>query len=145
MSTDNATRTDGGIGVAVDLVDTYVSLAPSGDARTVPVDADFWPDVMAGRRGDLTGGWLVATFDYGDDWSSWERHPAGDEIVSLLTGEVEMVLDDGGTERTVRLTAGRTCVVPRGVWHRAVVHSPAQVLHVTLGDGTEHRPYEPGG
>jgi mannose-6-phosphate isomerase-like protein (cupin superfamily) len=128
---------------AFDLTDTYVSVHTTGEARAVPVDDAFWPELMAGTRPELETGWLVGAFDYAADWGSWERHPAGDEIVTLLSGAVDFVLDDGGTERAVSLTAGQTCIVPRGTWHRAVVREPARAVHVTPGEGTDHRPYVP--
>ncbi|HLM64456.1 MAG TPA: cupin domain-containing protein [Acidimicrobiales bacterium] len=128
---------------AFDLSDTYVSVHTTGEARAVPVDDGFWPEVMAGKRPELASGWLLAGFEYAGDWGTWERHPAGDEIVTLLSGAVDIVLDEGGAERTVSLTAGQTCIVPQGTWHRAVVHEPARAVHLTPGEGTVHRPYEP--
>jgi oxalate decarboxylase/phosphoglucose isomerase-like protein (cupin superfamily) len=67
-------------------------------------------------------------------------HPAGDEVVCLLTGAVDVVLDEPDGERVVELRAGQTCIVPRGVWHRAIVQEPGDTLHITRGEGTEHRP-----
>jgi mannose-6-phosphate isomerase-like protein (cupin superfamily) len=43
-------------------------------------------------------------------------------------------------ERLVALEAGMTCIVPRGVWHRAIVREPGDTLHITRGEGTQHRP-----
>jgi len=50
------------------------------------------------------------------------------------------VLDDGGHETTVRLTAGRAVIVPRGIWHRFEVHEPGELIAITAGEGTETRP-----
>lgn len=47
-------------------------------------------------------------------WDHWERHPAGEEILTLLSGELEIVLEiETGEERAV-LTAGA------GTEHRPV-------------------------
>jgi hypothetical protein len=40
---------------------------------------------FAGFKGHV----LVATFAFDADWPTWERHPAGDELVCLLSGEVD--------------------------------------------------------
>ena len=67
-------------------------------------------------------------------------HPAGDELVYLLSGSMDLVLFEDGGERLVPLRGRVACVVPRGVWHTARVHEPSEVLHVTRGAGTEHEP-----
>ena len=38
------------------------------------------------------------------------------------------------------LQPGTACVVPRGTWHRQIVHQPAELLAITYGKGTQHRP-----
>ena len=58
----------------------------------------------------------------------------------LLSGEMELVLDKGGTEARTAVQAGQTFIVPRGIWHRAIVKKPGQLMFVTPGAGTEHRP-----
>jgi len=93
----------------------------------------------AGRR-ELVEGRLVATFACDADWPHWEMHPHGEEVLVLLAGTMTMVLDDGGKEARVKLTAGRGCIVPRGVWHRAEVSEPGRLLGITYGRGTTHRP-----
>jgi mannose-6-phosphate isomerase-like protein (cupin superfamily) len=124
-----------------DLATTYVVARPDGDVPRIPVDDSFWPDLMAGRRPEVSGGWMVSAFDYTSDWGSWERHPGGDEVVALLSGRLEVVFDLDGREWSVALDAGRTVIVPRGAWHRAIVHEPGRAIHITLGDGSDHRPY----
>ena len=48
-------------------------------------------------------------------WSTWEMHPAGDEIVYLLSGDVDVVLWTEDGERTVRVSEpGVFAVAPRG-------------------------------
>jgi uncharacterized cupin superfamily protein len=65
---------------------------------------------------------------------------AGDEIVYVLTGAIDLVLQEPGGNRTIPLESGTGHLVPRGVWHTARVRAPANVLHVTPGAGTQHRP-----
>ena len=74
-----------------------------------------------------------------------ELHPDGDELLYLVSGQVEVVLDDGdlahvGTETRHRIGPGDAFIVPRGVWHRLEVLEPAHLVHVTPGPGSGHRP-----
>jgi mannose-6-phosphate isomerase-like protein (cupin superfamily) len=74
-----------------------------------------------------------------------EVHPDGDELLYLVSGAVEVVLDDGdehsiGAETTVVLREGDAFVVPRGVWHQVRVLEPAYFVHVTPGPNGGSRP-----
>jgi mannose-6-phosphate isomerase-like protein (cupin superfamily) len=120
-----------------DLATTYLSLADGPEAKRIEVGHDFWQTID--QRDDLAER-LVAIFAYGADWTSWEMHPDGDEIVVLLSGAVDLVLDEPGGQRTVELRDRSAAVVPRGVWHTANVFGPSEALHITRGAGTAHRP-----
>jgi mannose-6-phosphate isomerase-like protein (cupin superfamily) len=121
-----------------DLESHYLILSDGPEARWIEVGPDFWSTVN--ERSDLDAGRLVGVFRYERDWDSWEMHPEGDEIVVLLSGAVELVLDEPGGERVVALRDRNACVVPRGVWHTARVLGPSEALHITRGAGTRHRP-----
>ena len=120
-----------------DLATTYLALADGPGAKRIEVGPDFWATID--ERTDLSGR-LVAIFPYDADWNSWEMHPDGDEIVVLLSGAVDLVLDVPGGHRTVELRDRGAAVVPRGVWHTANVLGPSEALHITRGAGTTHRP-----
>jgi mannose-6-phosphate isomerase-like protein (cupin superfamily) len=117
---------------------TYVHLAENGAAQEVPGDA-FWqlPTSEAERYGQ---GWLISEFEFTTDWPTWEMHPHGDEFVYLLSGAVELLLEQGHELVNIPLTGSGAVVVPRGVWHTAKVLAPSRMLHVTRGAGTETRP-----
>lgn len=121
-----------------DLSETYVELREGGRAKAIPATDDFWPDVVAGRR--PIDGRLVTAARYTDDWDYWEMHPAGEELLVLLSGAIDVILDQGGVRRTAAMRAGDALLVPRGAWHRAEVQAPGAMLHVTWGEGTEHCP-----
>jgi mannose-6-phosphate isomerase-like protein (cupin superfamily) len=125
-----------------DPLATFFHLPDGPDATPLPVTPDFW-EKLAARR-DLHGGRLVSTYRFTEDWSSWERHPAGDELVCQLSGAMDFVLDEGGRERTVALRGRAAVLVPRGVWHTARVLETSEALFVTRGEGTEHRPLSKG-
>lgn len=78
---------------------------------------------LAATYVQLDDGPAALTVDVDDDfWETIDRRP------DLRGG------------RLVALEAGQTCIVPRGVWHRAVVRTPGDTLHITPGEGTQHRP-----
>jgi mannose-6-phosphate isomerase-like protein (cupin superfamily) len=74
-----------------------------------------------------------------------EVHPDGDELLYIVSGCIEVVLDDGdadhvGTEARHRVGPGEAFLVPRGVWHQVLVVEPAHLVHITPGPGSGHRP-----
>src|SRR5262245_33824579 len=64
----------------------------------------------------------------------------GDELLLLLSGALDVILDLPEGERTIPLTAGGACLVPRGVWHRLAMHQPSDLVFVTPPAGTLRRP-----
>jgi len=123
---------------AFDPLETYVQLEDGPRALPRRGGDAFWAEI--GARADLQSGRLVCASRASQDWESWEMHPEGDEIVFLLSGAVDLVIEQEGGERRVALRGRSACIVPRGCWHRAVVHEAAELLHVTRGAGTRHRP-----
>ncbi|HJQ97671.1 MAG TPA: cupin domain-containing protein [Candidatus Polarisedimenticolaceae bacterium] len=115
---------------------TYVQLLDGGGAVTIDVTPDFWRTTV-NRHAD---GRLAFTHHLDRDSPTWERHPEGEELVYLLSGAIDFVLERPDGDEIVRLRAGLAYLVPRGVWHRQVVRSPGDILFVTAGRGTEHRP-----
>lgn len=116
---------------------SYLHLLDSGDALPVVADQSFWSQGVH----ELSGGRLITAFRCDVDWDHWEMHPAGDEVVLALAGSCDFVLEKaGGASRRILLSAGHMLVVPKGIWHRVEVISPADLLFMTPGDGTEHRP-----
>ena len=126
------------VGPALDLTETDLHLGDGAAVTAVEVGLDFW-STLPGRQ-DLQAGRLVVVTHETEDWSTWEMHPAGDEVVSLLSGRVDLILQDGSRELTVALRARASVIVPQGVWHRAIVHEPSDLLFITRGAGTQHRP-----
>jgi len=120
------------------LDSTYVNLRPDDSATMLKIGPRFWATVE--KRTDLDSGRLVGTTAQRKDWPIWERHPAGEEVLILLSGELELVLETGSGSRRTRLKAGQAFVVPRNTWHRALVKKPGKLMFITPGAGTEHRP-----
>lgn len=122
------------------LSSTYVVLEDDGNVIPVAVSDRFFED-LEDKFGDFKGKRLVSHFSFEKDWNTWEMHPAGEELVCLLSGEVDLVLEQDNMEKTLFLrTPGSYVLVPRGVWHTAKVHSPSSMLFITPGEGTQNRP-----
>jgi mannose-6-phosphate isomerase-like protein (cupin superfamily) len=114
-------------------------------ARAVPqpefAGMEWYAGYGARHADDGAEGRLVALHSFAESWTSWEMHPAGDEVVVCTAGEITLIqeLPDGSRDR-VTLRAGDYAVNPPGVWHTADVAGQATALFITAGVGTEHRP-----
>jgi mannose-6-phosphate isomerase-like protein (cupin superfamily) len=121
------------------LSETYVVMQPGFEAATVDVTPDTFTRLDRDFNG-FRGCALVARFDFDSDWPTWEVHPRGDEIVVLLSGAAEMILDEADGKRSVKLARpGEFVIVPRGTWHTAHIATPTSMLFVTPGEGTQNR------
>ncbi len=124
----------------IDLADRTIILDPAFGAHVVEGGAAFWEALARGEHPGADEGRLVVMFDFDGDWSSWEMHPEGEELVILVAGRTRFVLETEDGERELELSRpGQMVVVPRGVWHTARTDGAARVLFVTAGKGTEHR------
>lgn len=122
-----------------DPKNVYLDLLDGGAATVIPVTPEFWPELTSGAR-EIRGR-LTAAVRLAADIDHWEMHPAGDELLVRLTGAFEVLLEQGGTTRRATLDAATSCcLVPRGAWHTIKVRAPGEILFVTPGAGTEHRP-----
>ena len=121
----------------LDLFSTYVHLGGQGAAATLPLTPDFWRRLSVDKSDRVVG--AKHARDAGDlHPNEQEMHPHGDEL--LLSGALDVILDLPEGERTIPLTAGGACLVPRGVWHRLSLHQPSDLVFVTPPDGTQIRP-----
>jgi hypothetical protein len=122
-----------------DLLKTYVVVGPTQRAIGVDVTPTIWQELDR-RFDNFKGHLLVAKFDFEADWPSWEIHPAGDEIVVLLSGYADMIFEQGGSHQVLALTQpGSFIIVPKATWHTARISTPTSMLFVTPGEGTENR------
>ena len=122
----------------------FVVLDDNFRADVVPVTPELYQHLDEEYK-DFAGHLLVSSYSFTEDWPTWEVHPAGDEFVILLSGDVELVLRGSDGDDVTRLNEpGTFAIVPRDTWHTARVHSPAVMLFVTPGEGTENREEPPG-
>ena len=118
----------------------YQLLSPQGRAETWTPDA-FWKMAFDPSHPKNTPhmGYLMAQFDFKEDWSTWEKHPNGDEVVVVLQGEATFILEQDSGQQEIPLVAGNYVVVPQNTWHTANIVKPANMLFLTWGYGTENR------
>jgi mannose-6-phosphate isomerase-like protein (cupin superfamily) len=128
---------------AFDLSRTFVHLGQGSTATPLPDFTWSQEHVEAYRNrfaSDGSEGRLVCVIAQEATWDGWERHPAGEEVVFLISGRVDVVQEIDGADHVVELRPGDAMVNPVNVWHTARVHEPGLALFITPGDGTEHRP-----
>lgn len=127
-------------GQNLDLASTFVVVEPQHSAIPVAVTPTIFEELDR-RFDNFKDRLLVSSFRFDADWPTWEIHPAGDEIVCLLSGDVTMVLDRNGAEEIVHLSKpGSFVIVPKGTWHTARTAVPTTMLFVTPGEGTQNKP-----
>ncbi|QID18430.1 cupin domain-containing protein [Nitrogeniibacter mangrovi] len=121
------------------LANVFAVLKPDLSVSTVPVTPSIYTDLDT-HFDHFKGHVLISEYAFTADWPTWERHPAGDEVVVLLAGRVEMVLRTAEGEACIGLDQpGSYVVVPAGTWHTARTSVPTRMLFVTPGEGTENR------
>jgi len=100
-----------------------------------------WYERYGGRNG-ATGveGRLVSLHTSPGPWTTWERHPLGEEPVLCTGGAITLHQEADGGIRSVTLQAGDATVGRSGVRHTADVDGTATAQFATAGTGTEIRP-----
>ena len=128
---------------ARDLHQAFVHLGLGATVVPQPdfTDMAWYGDYIARNGADGAEGRLVSLYRFSEPWDSWEMHPQGAELVVCTTGTITLIQERPGEDplQTV-LSAGQYAINPPGVWHTADVDGEAEVLFITSGIGTEHRP-----
>ncbi len=131
------------MGQPTEFAASFVVLDKNFNANVVPVTPELYEHIDEEYK-DFAGHLLLSSYTFTEDWPTWEVHPAGDEFVVLVSGDVELVLAlEDGDDVTRMNEPGTFVIVPRNTWHTARVHSPAVMLFVTPGEGTENREEPP--
>ncbi len=121
----------------MNLESTFVVLQPDRSAVPVAVTPAIWQELDR-RFEDFKGRLLVACFSFEHDWETWERHPAGDEVVCLISGRASLEFEGRGVVAELSVP-GSFVVVPRGTWHTAHTDVPTRMLFITPGEGTQNK------
>jgi mannose-6-phosphate isomerase-like protein (cupin superfamily) len=102
-------------------------------------DAVEWKSGPPPRIDGYTIGYVSHT-PGADPPHAGEMHPDGDEILVLVSGQIDLVLENWSGHENIPVFPGQAVVVPRGVWHRVTSRQPGRLLHITPGPGGEWRP-----
>ena len=106
-----------------------------------PITGMEWYAAYEARHAaDGDEGRLVSIFTFTAPWTSWEMHPAGDEVVLCLSGRLTLHQEHAdGTTAEVTIGPNEYAINPPGTWHTADVDDEATALFITAGRGTEVR------
>ncbi|MGO9560576.1 MAG: cupin [Acidimicrobiales bacterium] len=121
---------------------TFVHLGLGPIAVALPNfswDQECLQDYSRRFAADGAEGRLVCITPQAETWSSWEPHPAGDELVVLLSGQVDVIQELPDGHLVVELLPGQAVINPGDVWHTSNVHEPGDALFITPGAGTQHK------
>jgi mannose-6-phosphate isomerase-like protein (cupin superfamily) len=129
--------------MTIDITAVPIHLGRPGTARAV--DGFAWSEEALAAydrstREDGPDGRLVMMTHMTGSWTTWECHPAGDEVVIACTGTHRFVQEVDGGQRLVEIGPGEALINPAGVWHTADSGDGGWVVTITPGLGTEHRP-----
>ena len=121
-------------GTVIDLASQVIGLERD-TGRAVIVEQ------TPGRPPNRINGYTVgAGFITGDSPHGGEMHPDADELLFLVSGRVQMMLELADGQQTIDVAAGQAIVVPRGVWHLIRMIEPGQLINITPGPGGQARP-----
>lgn len=129
--------------MTVDITKTPLHLGRGGTAR--PIEHFDWSparlaEYEAATSADGADGRMVLMYESTGSWPSWERHPAGEEVVIACTGTHRFLQEIDGEHVAVDIGPGDAIVNPVGVWHTADSGDGGWLVTITPGQGTEHRP-----
>lgn len=114
-----------------------IVINPNKDAIIETENADLYQRLDAKFDG-FRDHQLVSSYEFKENWPSWEIHPHGDEVIVLLAGSIEFVLLIDGTEHHKKLcNVGDFLIIPRNIWHTAKVQISCKVLFITPGEETQ--------
>jgi mannose-6-phosphate isomerase-like protein (cupin superfamily) len=125
---------------ALGLLDHCIYMAPREVIRPFPKTAELFrsaqvdPELADGRVLLLHHANGPQDVHYPD----WEMHPAGDELLVLVSGALSVELREPEQARMERLQPHAALIVPAGIWHRLVVHEPCVLIAITPRHDTVH-------
>lgn len=79
----------------------------------------------------------IVTFEQ-DSPHGGERHPDGDEILYVISGE--LIVHADRLDEPLRVPEGQACIIKKGEWHRVSAEKATRIVHVTPGPRGDARP-----
>ncbi len=122
----------------MNLQTTFSVLSPDMAIENIDVTPDVY-EQLEQRFNGFRSHVLIASHSFTESWPTWEKHPNGDELVTLVSGRADFVLRTDEGDRAVTLSEpGEFVVVPRDTWHTAHISEPTVMIFITPGEGTEN-------
>lgn len=122
------------------LETNFVRFRKNGISEIFNVDQDFYKNLSSGKLGDFKDEILISLYTFEEDCKTWEIHPKGDELVFLISGDLDFILRENEKELIIKLNIPNTfIIVPKNTWHTAKINSKSSVLFITQGEGTENK------
>ncbi|MDO6711129.1 cupin domain-containing protein [Aliiglaciecola sp. 2_MG-2023] len=120
------------------LFETFAVIKPDLSVTTKNLSDSIYQE-LDDEFSSFKGHSLVSAHEFNENWQSWEKHPAGDEIVILLSGQCELIIRfDKKQQQRVLSQQGDYVVIPKNHWHTARISTPTRVLFITPGQGTQN-------
>ncbi len=124
----------------LDLTHDAVHLGAALACTAIPAFNHDYDRYIAAHCTDADPGRLITIYESTADWSSWETHPLGEELVIVTQGRAEFIQDLGGTYHRIVVGPNEAVINPAGVPHTANVLEPFTAVYITPGPGTTHTP-----
>lgn len=103
-------------------------------------DGPSFESYVQDKCSDEDPGCLVMIENSPASWPTWERHPAGDELVFILEGHGTFFHEIDGEPVPIEFAPGDTILNPKGVWHTADLTEPLRAIYITTCPETDHKP-----
>ncbi len=126
----------------LNLHDFALVLDTQQHVHALPSGPELYPQLGTQFAG-FDGCVLLSEYTFSENWACFEVHPAGDEVLYLLSGRCELLLEqDEQLQRIPFDRPGQVQVIPKGCWHSAdiIPGDTCRILFFTPGAGSEHRP-----
>ncbi len=115
---------------------TFAVIDPSQRVHPRSFSENFYQQIDEEFDG-FGGHSLLSCHSHDSDWPTWEVHPAGDEVVCLISGSTTLVMMVNGMEQHMLLDEpGSYVIIPKNTWHTARTRTPCTLLFITPGEGT---------
>jgi len=126
----------------LNLKDFALVLDARQQIHALSAGPDLYPQLGA-QFGTFEGAVLLSEYTFSENWVCFEVHPAGDEVLYLLAGRCELLLEQQGQLQRIPFDApGQVQVIPKGCWHSAdiIPGESCRILFFTPGAGSGRRP-----
>lgn len=122
------------------LKSTLIVITPNQSTIPINVSPSFFEDLDK-NFDTFQNHLLVSCLSFDCDWPNWEIHPEGDEIVYLLSGKTEILLEKDTKIETLEVSEpGSYIIIPKNTWHRAKTKVPTTMIFITPGQNTKNKP-----